>query len=45
MTQRILSALMRFVMKLELTQEDLDLVRPVDLNCSKHLSIVSDIYN
>lgn len=36
---------MRFVMKLELTQEDLDLVRPVDLNCSKHLSIVNDIYS
>ncbi|KAF9641048.1 hypothetical protein BFW01_g12854 [Lasiodiplodia theobromae] len=36
---------MRFVMKPELTQDDLDLVKPVDLNCSKHISVVNDIYS
>ncbi|KAH7349074.1 Aristolochene synthase in complex with 12,13 Difluorofarnesyl diphosphate [Pyrenochaeta sp. MPI-SDFR-AT-0127] len=41
----LLSALMRFVMKLNLTEEDLTLVKPVDLNCSKHISVVNDIYS
>lgn len=36
---------MRFVMKLELTQEDLDLVKPIDRNCSKHIAVVNDIYS
>lgn len=36
---------MRFVMKLELTQPELDSVRDVDLNCSKHISVVNDIYS
>ena len=36
---------MRFVMKLELTQSELDSVRDVDLNCSKHISVVNDIYS
>ncbi len=42
---RLLSALMRFVMKLELTQEELNAVRDVDLNCSKHISVINDIYS
>lgn len=32
-------------MALSLPQEDLDLVRPIDRNCSKHLSIVNDIWS
>jgi aristolochene synthase len=36
---------MRFVMKLDLTEEDLEVVKPVDLNCSKHISVVNDIYS
>ena len=36
---------MRFVMKLEMTQEELDEVKEVDLNCSKHISVVNDIYS
>ena len=41
----LLSALMRFVMKLELTSEELDAVKDVDRNCSKHISVVNDIYS
>ncbi|KAF2677433.1 Aristolochene synthase in complex with 12,13 Difluorofarnesyl diphosphate [Lentithecium fluviatile CBS 122367] len=41
----LLSALMRFVMKLELTSEELEAVRPCDMNCSKHISVVNDIYS
>lgn len=36
---------MRFVMKLDLEPRELDLVKPVDLNCSKHISVVNDIYS
>lgn len=42
---RLLSALMRFVMKLELSPAELDSVKDVDLNCSKHISVVNDIYS
>ena len=41
----LLSALMRFVMKLDLTSEELNAVKDVDLNCSKHISVVNDIYS
>ncbi|KAK4692280.1 aristolochene synthase, partial [Lecanoromycetidae sp. Uapishka_2] len=41
----LLSALMRFVMKLELTETQLEDVKEVDLNCSKHISVVNDIYS
>ncbi|KAJ4349460.1 carbonyl reductase (NADPH-dependent) ari1 [Didymosphaeria variabile] len=41
----LLSALMRFVMKLELTDEELEVVKPCDRNCSKHISVVNDIYS
>ncbi|PVH90808.1 Aristolochene synthase in complex with 12,13 Difluorofarnesyl diphosphate [Periconia macrospinosa] len=41
----LLSALMRYVMKLELTEEELELVKPCDRNCSKHISVVNDIYS
>lgn len=36
---------MRFSMALTISPEDLELVRPVDGNCSKHLSIVNDIWS
>lgn len=36
---------MRFSMALSLSPEDLDSVRPIDRNCSKHLSIVNDIWS
>ena len=36
---------MRFVMKLEMTQPQLDSVKDVDLNCAKHISVVNDIYS
>ncbi|KAJ2998228.1 hypothetical protein NUW58_g389 [Xylaria curta] len=41
----LLSALMRFSMNLELTPEELRLVKPVDENCSKHISIINDIFS
>lgn len=41
----LLSALMRFSMNLRLTPEELQIVRPIDENCSKHLSIINDIYS
>lgn len=36
---------MRFVMALEMTPAELDFVKDVDLNCSKHISVVNDIYS
>jgi aristolochene synthase len=36
---------MRFCMGLHLTAEELAIARPVDMNCSKHLSIVNDIWS
>jgi aristolochene synthase len=36
---------MRFCMGLHLTTEELAIARPVDMNCSKHLSIVNDIWS
>jgi aristolochene synthase len=32
-------------MKLKLTPEDLAIARPIDMNCSKHLSVVNDIWS
>lgn len=43
--QSLLGALMRFSMALSVPPSDLELVRPVDQNCSKHLSIVNDIWS
>lgn len=36
---------MRFSMELSVPSSDLKLVRPVDRNCSKHLSVVNDIWS
>ncbi|KAI0550322.1 aristolochene synthase [Xylaria curta] len=41
----LLSALMRFSMNLRLTPEELRLVKPVDENCSKHISIINDVFS
>ncbi|KAF3002232.1 terpene cyclase [Neopestalotiopsis sp. 37M] len=41
----LLSALMRFAMDLHLTDEELDAMKPIELNCAKHISIVNDIYS
>jgi aristolochene synthase len=41
----LLSALMRFSMNLHLNPEELELVKPVDENCSKHISIINDIFS
>ncbi|KAI0146312.1 Aristolochene synthase in complex with 12,13-Difluorofarnesyl diphosphate [Xylariaceae sp. FL1272] len=41
----LLGALMRFSMALVVPPEDLDMVRPADRICSKHLSVVNDIWS
>ncbi|KAI1091698.1 Aristolochene synthase in complex with 12,13-Difluorofarnesyl diphosphate [Rostrohypoxylon terebratum] len=41
----LLAALMRFSMALQVPASDLEMVRPVDRNCSKHLSIINDIWS
>ncbi|KAI2601917.1 Aristolochene synthase in complex with 12,13-Difluorofarnesyl diphosphate [Hypoxylon sp. NC1633] len=41
----LLAALMRFSMALIVPPSDLDMVRPVDRNCSKHLSVINDIWS
>uniref|UniRef100_L2GBU5 Aristolochene synthase n=1 Tax=Colletotrichum fructicola (strain Nara gc5) TaxID=1213859 RepID=L2GBU5_COLFN len=41
----LLSALMRFSMKLDLTAEELNTVHDIEMNCSKHIFVVNDIYS
>ncbi|KAL4916492.1 Aristolochene synthase [Aspergillus aurantiobrunneus] len=41
----LLSALMRFSMGLQVSPLELELVDEIDANCSKHLSVVNDIYS
>ncbi|KAK3301898.1 Aristolochene synthase [Chaetomium strumarium] len=41
----LLSALMRYSMDLRPTPDELRLLRPLEGNCSKHLSVVNDIYS
>lgn len=41
----LLSALMRFSMGLNLTDEELAACRPLERNCSKQISVVNDIYS
>ncbi|KAI9837889.1 MAG: carbonyl reductase (NADPH-dependent) ari1 [Sclerophora amabilis] len=41
----LLSALMRFAMKLNLTEAELEIAIPVEQNCSKHISVLNDIYS
>lgn len=40
---RLLAALMRFVLKLDMMPDELDGVADVESNCAKHLSVVNDI--
>ncbi|KAI3322261.1 terpenoid synthase [Xylariaceae sp. AK1471] len=42
---RLLSALMRYSMELRPTVEEMSVLKPLEENCSKHLSIVNDIYS
>jgi len=44
-TPRLLAALMRFSMGLRIPPADLALARLVDMNCSKHLSVINDIWS
>ncbi|KAM5465930.1 (+)-aristolochene synthase ts1 [Microsporum audouinii] len=41
----LLAALMRFSMALNISPVELTLVREIDANCSKHLSVINDIYS
>lgn len=41
----LLSALMRFSMNLDMSPSELDLCRPVERNCAKHISVINDIYS
>jgi aristolochene synthase len=36
---------MRFSMALSVPPSDLEMVRPVDRNCSKHISVINDIWS
>lgn len=45
MKQRLLSALMRFSMKLHLTPGELASARALEENTSKHISVLNDIYS
>jgi aristolochene synthase len=42
---RLLSALMRFSMELRPSAAELAALRPLERNCSKHISVVNDIYS
>ncbi|KAJ5735340.1 Terpenoid synthase [Penicillium malachiteum] len=41
----LLSALMRFSMGLHISTVDIALLQEIDANCSKHLSVINDIYS
>jgi aristolochene synthase len=45
MFNRLLSALMRFSMDLHLSQEELAGMTSLERNCSKHISVVNDIFS
>lgn len=36
---------MRFAMGLKMSKEELAIARPVEKNCSKHISVLNDIYS
>lgn len=42
---RLLSALMRFSMNLHVSPEELQSIKEIEMNCSKHISVVNDIYS
>ncbi|KAI2631796.1 Aristolochene synthase in complex with 12,13-Difluorofarnesyl diphosphate [Xylaria nigripes] len=41
----LLASLMRFSMALRIPADQLSVARPVDKNCSKHLSVINDIWS
>ncbi|KAF5006789.1 hypothetical protein FDECE_6843 [Fusarium decemcellulare] len=41
----LLSALMRFSMELHLDPEELSSVHEIEMNCSKHISVINDIFS
>ncbi|KAI0483450.1 Aristolochene synthase [Xylaria cf. heliscus] len=41
----LLSSLMRFSMGLHITAEEIQLARPVEMNCSKNISVINDIFS
>ncbi|RYP61517.1 hypothetical protein DL770_009771 [Monosporascus sp. CRB-9-2] len=41
----LLSSLMRFSMGLHVTPQELELSRPVEMNCSKNISVINDIFS
>lgn len=41
----VLSAVMRFLMDLRLTTEELQLMGPIDENCSRHITTINDIFS
>ncbi|KAJ5870146.1 Aristolochene synthase from penicillium Roqueforti [Penicillium solitum] len=41
----LLSALMRFVMGINLTTDELQMLSPLEQNCAKHISVVNDIFS
>ncbi|CAI9630923.1 aristolochene synthase [Alternaria alternata] len=43
--QGLLSGLIRFTMRLRLDQQDLYSIKEIETNCSKHISVVNDIYS
>lgn len=45
MLNRLLAALMRFSMGLHVTEEELAAAKEVEQNCSKHLSVINDIFS
>jgi aristolochene synthase len=45
MSNRLLAALMRFSMGLRVAQEELAAVKEAEQNCSKHLSVINDIFS
>lgn len=36
---------MRFSMGLKITPQELETVKPIEKNCAKHISVISDIYS
>lgn len=41
----LLSALMRYSMALHITDSEVESVRDIEMNCSKHISVINDIFS
>lgn len=42
---RLLSALMQFTMDIRLSPEEVEVLKPVEQNCARHVSVVNDIHS